>query len=316
MLAILDGSFLLHRALHVPAHRVMRTAAGRCSGGVFGFLRSLSFAIRDVRASRAICVWDGGRSSRRMQIYPEYKQRSPPPAVDSFDHAAEYAAARSALEPVLPRLGVRSLRMAGREGDDVIGRVCRSFSKWRPAEFMVVVSDDRDMGQLVTEWCAVYRPRADEWVTAETQMARTGVAGCQEHLLRAAILGDPSDNIGGVRGVGEVRVGQLLHAGRKLMRKGRLTLPDAVRQAAADFKLLGWARAVLRDWSIVERNLLLMDLRQEKFSREEKARIGALVRQPTYAMTRQEVAPFLREYELGSLLSGFDAWFAAFRTLV
>lgn len=312
MFAIVDGSYFLHRALHAPSYRNMRTKSGVYSGGVFGFLHTLATALHEVRATRAVCVWDGRHSARRCMIYPEYKRREPPtPSPDALDHRAEFVRAREKLLPFLPKLGVRSLLLREHEGDDVIFRACRSYERWRPTQPFVVLTEDKDLWQLVSDRCRVFRPHAQEWISLDNWADRAGVSGRDDFLLVKALTGDPSDNVPGVPGVGQVRARRLVKQARTKMLP---SLHDAVRDVARDSPGV-WAQNVAGHWSVVERNLELFDLRRERFFEAERLEIRQEVRRPCSLGPPQEVMPLLREFELNSLISGLGRFLGPFHQL-
>lgn len=315
MLAIIDGSYYLHRALHQPAMRKMRTRAGVLSGGVFGFLRALSYTLNAVQATKAICVWDGRRSKRRKLLFPEYKSKTHKPIEDGFDYLPEYRASREAVIEVLPKLGVRSLCLPRLEGDDTIYRVKRSFRNWRPTEGIMILSEDRDMWQLIDHLCSVYRPHAEEYVTLDNQDARTGVSGTEEYLMWRALSGDSSDHIKGVTGVGDTRAIQLVNEARPLRLAYGWELGEAVKAVAAERKKVKWAQAVVAQWDTVVRNLELMDLRKEPVTHREKQIIRNCVRNPCSMGSPAILYDFLDRFELASLREDMDKWTRPFRKL-
>jgi 5'-3' exonuclease len=312
--AIIDGSYFLHRTLHQNAYRGLRTSAGVFSGGVFGFLGTVGTALRDVSADRAICVWDGHKSERRLALYPEYKHKEHKPEPDGFDYMGSYRISRDAAFEVLPRLGVRTLCLPAREGDDTIYRVKRSIRNWRPNEKIVVLSADRDMNQLIDTMCAVYRPMTGEWVTSDNQDAQTGVCSAEEYLMWRALSGDSSDKITGIRGVGDSRAVELIH----LARPHRLTygksLDEAIKLAAVARKTK-WATAVVEGWDTVERNLQLMDLSKELVTKGEKRLVRSTVRAPCSLASPAVVTEFLDRYELRQLSSEYGRWSYPFTRL-
>src|SRR5690606_35160820 len=136
--------------------------------------------------NRMIVVFDGGHSKRRKLLLSTYKERAKIQTddedgiayVDKFNMQLRY------LEFILPRMGVKVARIMTREGDDVVAKLARSLEGLR-----IVVSDDKDMYQVVEDEVHLWRPIAEKYVTVQNFVEE---AGCKlEHfILKKAALGD------------------------------------------------------------------------------------------------------------------------------
>jgi DNA polymerase-1 len=177
---------------------------------------------------------------------------------EEFDYLGAYDTTYAELAGVLPLLGVASLKLPDREGDDVVALVTDKALDL--GHKVVVVTEDKDMLQLVGPSVSVYRPTSDERVDEGSFSDCVGIEVTpDEYLLMRAIEGDKSDNIAGVSGVG---------------RKTALALVEKAPRPASPEVLLETARAqdgarnkkVVESWDVVERNLALMDLEREEFS--------------------------------------------------
>lgn len=193
---IVDGSYVLHRALHTPGLEELRTSAGVKSGGVYGALKILISEIKRFPGYYPIFCFDKGLSERRTALYPDYKsnrKRHEANAlieagieVEKDDYLEEYHRQRADLIEILKSLGIPSLILPGWEGDDLqylLTRVCDDG---------VVVSDDKDMIQLVSPAIKVRRSMIDqtiEWSTSDLYYHHP------RFTIRKSIVGDGSDNI-------------------------------------------------------------------------------------------------------------------------
>lgn len=192
---IIDGSYMLHRSLKTPGLEELATSTGMKSGGVFGFLRILQSEIRKFSGYFPIVCWDKGLSKRRTDLYPGYKANRERQASDELialglaeknEYLEEYHRQRSDLIQILKSFGIPSLILPGWEGDDLqylVSKVC---------EDGVLVSDDKDMIQLVSPTCRIRRSMRDELITWEES---DSYYHHPRFTIRKSIVGDSSDNI-------------------------------------------------------------------------------------------------------------------------
>lgn len=202
---IVDGSYFLHRALHTPGLSELVTSEGVKSGGVYGTLRILQSELKKFPGYFPIFCFDKGLSSRRVNLYPDYKSNRSRIEADSLIangvkseqeiYLEEYHRQRADLIEILKSLGIPSLLLPGWEGDDLqylLSTVCKEG---------VVVSDDKDMIQLVAPNIIIRRSMRDEVITYGSS---SGYYEYPRFVIRKAIVGDPSDNLPKcAQGVGE-----------------------------------------------------------------------------------------------------------------
>lgn len=181
------------------------TPNGDPIGGVIGFLRSLKMNIRDFHPSRAVVVWDGqGGSQRKRGIYADYKAgRKPRVNRECDDGSADASFANlkfqyAKLSGYLDCLGITQVEIESVEADDVVGFICRQIHQ---AEQKVIVSTDRDFLQLVDCFTSVYSPTKKKLYTQAAVREEWGVTA-ENFVFLKALMGDGSDNIKGVGGVG------------------------------------------------------------------------------------------------------------------
>lgn len=214
-LLIVDASYLLHRVLHNNAVFELRGPDGQRSGGVFSFIRTLNKEIRNNPGYFPVLCFDGGLSPRRVSVDPFYKNapdRNNTPEVmtqeelDS-DYLTQFRKQRSMTMELLSYAGIPSLRFNSvlPEGDDIMYILSKSCNKG------LVLTDDRDMLQLVTDTVTVRRPMADEYITNNSLIESNGYDEVYDFVMNKAIIGDGSDNIPGCcKGIGGGTSGQLI----------------------------------------------------------------------------------------------------------
>lgn len=201
---IIDGSYTLHRALHTPALQELVTTTGIKSGGVFGFLRMLQSEIKKFPGYFPIVCWDKGLAKRRTDLYPEYKANRKRMSADHLiavgvegeidDYLEEYHRQRADLIQILKYLGVPSILIQGWEGDDL------QYLVSTVVEDGVVLSDDKDMIQLIAPNIKIRRAMRDETLTWEDS---DPYYRHPHYTIVKSICGDGSDNIPGVaKGLG------------------------------------------------------------------------------------------------------------------
>jgi DNA polymerase-1 len=202
-----DGNSLVHRAFHSQARTGFRAQDGRPLWAVRGLLSQLVAAAERVGPDAIVVGFDDPDASTRRQRWPEYKaQRDPklPALVEQLAVAAE----------VLRELGVTVVVPPGLEADDVLASVAAQARDQGAGT--VVVTSDRDAFGLIDASTRVLRiinggVEASPMLTPERLVLLLGVRP-EQYPDFAALRGDPSDNLPGVRGFGPRTAARLLAA--------------------------------------------------------------------------------------------------------
>lgn len=196
-LMILDGNSLLNRAFY--GVRPLTAPDGTPTNAVYGFLATLQ-NLADEEAPDYLCVaFDLPAPTFRHQQYAGYKaQRKPMPE--------ELAVQMPILKEILDAMGIKRLELSGYEADDILGTVGKLCEE-AGAE-CVIVTGDKDSFQLITERTHVrhVKTRLGQTETVEYDIPRFQAEyGFAPPLMidLKALMGDPSDNIPGVPGIGE-----------------------------------------------------------------------------------------------------------------
>lgn len=192
-LVIIDGSSLLYRAFYAlpPLSK-----NGVYTNAVFGFLRMLLSIYRTLDPEYMAVSFDKSRETFRTKMYSEYKAtRKPAPD--------ELVPQFALIKEVLRVMGVAVYEPEGYEGDDVLGTLSRRYGDSLP---VYIVTGDRDALQLSDEHVTVLLTRKGisqmDAMTPEAVMEKYQITPSQVIDMKA-LMGDASDNIPGVRGVGE-----------------------------------------------------------------------------------------------------------------
>ncbi|WP_438951030.1 DNA polymerase I [Porticoccus sp.] len=190
-LVLVDGSSYLYRAFH--ALPPLMTSSGQPTGAVKGVISMIRRLLKDYPGSPLVAVFDAKGKTFRDELFEEYKSHRPPMPDDL----------KKQIEPIhqiIRAMGLPLLVEEGVEADDVIGTLALQAAK---SETHVVISTgDKDMAQLVSEQITLVN------TMTETVLDRQGVIdkfGIPPELMidYLALVGDKSDNIPGVPGVGE-----------------------------------------------------------------------------------------------------------------
>lgn len=201
-LVIIDGSSLLYRAFY--AMPLLTDTQGRYTNAVYGFLNMLLKLYEELDPQYVAVAFDKGKHTFRNDLYSDYKgtrKPAPPELSPQFELIRE----------VLSVMGIRVLELEGYEGDDIIGTVASQMSQRGVA--VDVVTGDRDALQLVTDDITVHITK--KGITTMLDVTPLNIEELYGYtapqvIEMKALMGDSSDNIPGVPGIGEKTALKLL----------------------------------------------------------------------------------------------------------
>ncbi len=196
-LLLVDASNCLYRAFFaIPG---LRAPDGTPTNAVYGFTNMLRKLIRDERPDAVAVAFDPRGPSFRRELYAEYKaNRDAQPE----DLSLQFPLAREVVEAH----GIPILEVEGYEADDVIATL---VSQAPDDAEIAILSTDKDLMQLVSDRVVLVDTMKDQRIGPAEVEKRFGV-GPEQLLDLRSLVGDPSDNIPGVRGVGEKGAAKLL----------------------------------------------------------------------------------------------------------
>ena len=276
-LLLIDGSSSIYRAFYgLPAFSSSR---GVPTHAALGFVTMLQKLIREEAPDFVVVVWDSPGPKRRKQMYPAYKANRDATPEDL----------RSQI-PVIRRLveayRLCSMEYAGEEADDVIATLARQGES-RELE-VLIASTDRDLMQLVGQRVTLLDTMRDRRFGPEQVEERFGVAPDRMLDLRA-LTGDSSDNIPGVRGIGEKGAAKLIREHGSL---------DALLERAADLPSKRHREALLAGADSARLSRELSRLRDDLPLELD------LDRTRIVEPDREALAELFRELEFSRLLEG------------
>ncbi|HSW89877.1 MAG TPA: 5'-3' exonuclease H3TH domain-containing protein [Patescibacteria group bacterium] len=208
-LMLIDGHALAYRAYH--AFPPLTTPKGELVNAVYGFTRILLTVLRDLEPKYIACSFDLPAPTFRHTAYTGYKaQRKEMPA--------DLQTQIDRIKEVVQALNIPIFAVEGYEADDVIGTIATRAASgdMDHVDKVLIVTGDRDAFQLVTENIHVYLPPRGKdpfylECGPEQVTERMGI-GPEQIVDYKSLAGDASDNIPGVRGVGEKTAVRLLQA--------------------------------------------------------------------------------------------------------
>lgn len=194
---IIDGKNQLHRAFH--AYRNLQNN-GKPASIVYGLPSLITALIRQFTPDKVYVCWDGSRSKHRMKLLPTYK------AGRKKFTDEERAAFNKQTEDVmrlLHYLGLKQVIHPEMEADDYIYLLARKFKKDK-SNTITIISNDKDFHQLIGPRVRVYNTHKRLLLHRDNLKVNYGYEplNCVDYLC---LTGDDSDNIPGLRGVGEAR---------------------------------------------------------------------------------------------------------------
>ena len=191
LLYLIDGSAYVYRAFF--ALPPLSNTKGLPTNAVYGFATMLLKVLREHRPHFLAVAFDEKGPTLRHKEFAEYKA-----------HRPEMPQGMQVQVPYIHRLveafGIPAVRAAGYEADDLIGTVARQAE--REGVDVVIVTGDKDMYQLLTPSVRIYDPVKDKWIGGAECLARFGVEPARVVEVMG-LMGDATDNIPGVKGIGE-----------------------------------------------------------------------------------------------------------------
>ncbi len=197
-LYLIDGSAYVYRAFFaLPA---LSNSKGLQTNAVYGFTTMLMKILRESRPDCLAVAFDEKGPTLRHEEFKEYKAHRPP-MPEGMQAQIPY------IHRVVEAFGIPAVRRAGYEADDLIGTLARQAEA--AGCDVVIVTSDKDMYQLLTPAVRLYDPVKDKWVGEAECRERFGVEPARVVEIMG-LMGDATDNIPGVKGIGEKTATKLI----------------------------------------------------------------------------------------------------------
>lgn len=267
---IVDG---LNTFIRAYAASPVTNSDGEHVGGISGTLLSIGHAIKNIEPTRVIIVFDGKNgSAKRRQIYPEYKanrkfkirlNRS-----EEVDKQDNQLAQLIRLTEYLGMMPFTTIVADGTEADDTIAYIANDYLKDKDSQ-VFIMSSDKDFYQLVDDRIHIWSPTKKRFYYTEDVHQEYGVHPKNFALYRA-LLGDKSDNIGGVDGIGDKTIQKRFGL---LCEDNLISIDDLLQFATAQSPKVKIYKQLVESKEIVERNVQLMQLSESNINLPIKLRI-------------------------------------------
>jgi 5'-3' exonuclease len=285
---LVDATGLLVRCSRAARGSTLATSDGTPTGTLLMFISSLSARIRELGPSHVVACWDGSDNcSWRRRLVPGYKAgRGSPAPNGEEDQACLF----------LEAAGIYQAVELDFEADDIIAACWRHIRVHRPADpgqRIIILSDDRDLDQLLDEHTARVSLQGTSWWAESTILSKYGCAPARLPTLRA-LAGDRADGIPGLPGIGPAKALKRLQAARW----------DLTAAAAA----MAVPEGTLHELQRAEAVLRLREPYRHPGGITDPARWAPHLLD--YAGPPQDcpmLRGFLRHYELASVLARLDA---------
>jgi 5'-3' exonuclease len=290
---------------------------GHHTGGLVGFLRSLGFLMRTIDPTRIICVFDGqASSSSRKNIDPEYKANRNIKRItnweifdDKDDEFQSMTMQMGRLVEYLQCLPLTLISIDKIEADDTISYLAQKFGANNKK--VTIVSSDKDFLQIVDENIEVYSPIKKKTYGKKEIQEELGLLP-ENYLIMKALLGDSSDNLTGIKGLGPKT---LLKEFPGLAKHPLFDLIDIHKICSEKLQTKKIFAQILDDWNKVKTNYELMNLLQPRLGDYEIVHILDKIKEPTPSLQAVTFLNMLEADQIEALNKNVEGWLELFRPL-
>ncbi len=284
---------------------------GQHIGGLTGFLKSVGYAIKMLNPTKVVIVFDGvGGSNARRNLFPDYKANRNANRMTNYSIFQSKEEETEAINNQMQRLilylkclPVSIISVEGLEADDIIGYLTHKLENFGETKEINIMSADQDFLQLVSEKTSVYSPTKKRIFKPKDVLAEYGVSATN-YINYKILLGDKSDNVPGVSGLGPVKLVKLFP---ELTGDSKVTLESMITKSA---ELINENKLYL---SVVERrhqlfiNQQLMNLEGDFLSPDNRL----LVKQAfsdSYELNKYLFHQIYVNDKLGESIPNVDNW--------
>lgn len=300
---ILDGN---NTAIRNNSVMDISTKAGERTAAIYGCLNTAHSAIEYLSdkfrlpVKQVIFLWDRGHSSRRKQLYPEYKaaKRSDwsPESEDWFRNLFMQI---DELHIGLPYFGIKSFFKKGYEGDDLIYGTTEEIHSISPNDICIIISTDEDYHQLISEYVNIFNPTKKFLITPNNYKEFMGIE-VSDYILYKSLKGDHSDNIPGIKGIGEKTAKSLVSKYHSL--EGLIEHEKELSTRKTTAKIF-----TEEGLNIINRNDQLMNLKKYVDLSPIQSELHDLVTSIP-SINNENAKEFLKKWQFVSILYKYKEW--------
>lgn len=280
-------------------------------GGISGFLKSVGYAIKLLKPTRVVIVFDGkGGSQKRRKIYPDYKNKR---RTDirlnrayqdlSDQHSEDINFKKELIRTInyLDVLPVTTMAIDEIEADDTIAYLALNTFKTSKVNIM---STDKDFLQLVNDNINVWSPVKKKIFGCKEIVDDYGIS-CSNFIFYRIMEGDTSDNIPGLEGVGLKRV---LKAFPFLSEERKTSLTEIYNYSENNKSKYKIYESVLENKQLLERNYELMQLTDTQIQSFTQLRIEEIITTNSAKLNKMEFTKLMTEDKMWSNIPNYHLW--------
>ena len=279
-------------------------------GGLGGFLRSLGALINQTQPTSVYVVFDGaGSATNRKNLLPEYKSGRNLQRITNWEVFEDLDDEHDAkvdqivrLIQYLKMLPIKTTIIDKVEADDIIAVLSKKLVE-RYNSTVFIVSSDKDFVQLVTDKIILYRPMEKEYYNTETVKEKFGVLS-ENFILYKTLLGDNSDKIPGVKGLGEKGIFKKFPE----LTEKKLTLEDIFDISARKFKEHVVYSRIVHDRTKLENSYKIMDLSIPMVDDQQIEYLDYLIEEKFPDLNSKMFIQLYNEDKLGGMIRNLDIW--------
>ena len=305
---MLIRSFSLLKAMSPTGHHI---------GGLVGFLRSLGYVTRIFDPTRVVVVWDGkGGSGNRQNINPDYKAHR---ATNRITHWGLYDTKQEETEALVGQLfrtkdyleclPVHQIMMEKLEADDIIAYLAQEAT--RNKKKVTIISSDKDFLQMINEYVEVYAPVKKKVYTAQNTKEEIKVIPENYNLVKA-LLGDNSDGLRGVKGLG---IKTIVSEFPDVVDKPKTELDYIFNICEKNIEGKKIFSKIIHQWDKVETNFKLMNLHESVLDKREKDTILDIIKSDIPDLQAGAFLHLLDSDRIEGITKNTEAWLQNFRGL-
>ena len=294
--------------------------SGAHIGGLVGFLRSLGYVTRIFDPTRVLIVWDGkGGSANRKNIDPNYKAQR---ATSRITHWGLYDNKEEETEALIGQLfrtqdyleclPLQQIVIEKLEADDIIAYLAKRASN--AGKKVTIVSSDKDFYQLIDKNIEVYAPVKKKTFTMNNIKEEIGVLP-QNYNIVKALLGDNSDNIPGVKGLG---IKTILSEWKSFTYDKNASLQDIYDHCETQLdqeKPKKIFAKILHNWNRVMTNFELMDLHHSTLDEKEIKYVEDIFKSDIPDLQTGVFLSLLDQDKIEGITKNTEGWLENFRGL-
>ena len=275
---------------------------GQPIGGLKGFLQSLQKLCRETKPDAVVIAWDGqGGSNRRKQMNKNYKEGRKPIRLNrdirnltESEEVTNKIWQQTRLVDMLNQLPISQIMLPMVEADDVIAQVVKApiFHDWQK----VIVSSDKDFIQVCTENTILYRPIQKKILNSKSIVEEYGIHP-NNFVLARAIVGDKSDNLDGIRGIGLRTVAKKFPC----MAEGEfITIDMLMEMCESAEKQAKVHTSIMEGREVIENNYKIMQLYSPSISPQGKEHIRFNIEENEHDFNKTELQKMMIEDGFGA----------------